>query len=212
MKNHHNYEERVIALSGLVLASYLVSNIARTGMVSQGSLDISLNSIFITNPGDTRDVFEGTAGIATGIRVCTELIEQFNLANHSDIVRYGLGLIQIERKLSLHPDLMRDLGARISLIDEKRMLDVDRTPIIDDRVVADLADLYQAIPGTFQPKISVVGKQIHLENETSINKIRALLLAGIRSAVLWYQLGGRRWQFLVSRRSIHKALSNLKYC
>jgi len=34
------------------------------------------------------------------------------------------------------------------------------------------------------------------------NKIRTLLLAGIRAAVLWRQMGGNRWQLLFSRKDI----------
>ena len=32
--------------------------------------------------------------------------------------------------------------------------------------------------------------------------IRALLLAGIRSAVLWRQLGGRRWRLVTQRQRL----------
>ena len=38
------------------------------------------------------------------------------------------------------------------------------------------------------------------------HKIRALLLAGIRSARLWRQLGGHRWQLVISRRKLLKEL------
>jgi len=37
-----------------------------------------------------------------------------------------------------------------------------------------------------------------------INKIRALLLAGIRSAMLWRQCGGSRWRFIFFRRKIQR--------
>jgi high frequency lysogenization protein len=32
------------------------------------------------------------------------------------------------------------------------------------------------------------------------DKIRTCLLAGIRSAMLWKQCGGRRWKFLLFRK------------
>ena len=34
------------------------------------------------------------------------------------------------------------------------------------------------------------------------HKVRALLLAGVRSAVLWRQLGGKRRQILLNRQRI----------
>jgi len=39
-----------------------------------------------------------------------------------------------------------------------------------------------------------------LPNDDNAAKIRALLLAGIRAAVLWQQLGGSRWKLFWSRR------------
>jgi high frequency lysogenization protein len=48
----------------------------------------------------------------------------------------------------------------------------------------------------------VSGESQHLSNPDQANKIRALLLAGMRSAVLWAQLGGSRWQILLWRRRL----------
>ncbi len=236
MTNRHSETERVMALSGLVQAAFLVSNIARSGMVSQTSLESSLNSIFVTNPANTLDVYEGTAGIATGIRVAGELFEKFNIESHVDVVRYVLALIQLERKVSRYPEKLRAIGAGISLIDEKRNLnqqidtqshdqgdaqDNDQRNIqvhaqnrrrIDQSLVSELAALYETELGVFDPRINILGKENHLKNDNNISRIRALLLSGIRSAVLWHQLGGRRWQLLLTRRSVHQALKRLKYC
>lgn len=212
MNIKHSHEERVIALSGLVQAAHLVSTVARTGLVNQSNLDTSLNSIFVTNPASTSDVYRGTSGITLGIKIVTDLIAKFDLATHGDVIRYTLAMIQLERKLAGHPESLRELGARVSLIDEKRMLDVDRMPIIDHEVVAELADLYQTVLGNFEPRIRVMGRQNHLQNESNINRIRALLLAGVRSAVLWHQLGGRRWQLVLARKPLVQALASLTYC
>lgn len=40
-----------------------------------------------------------------------------------------------------------------------------------------------------------------------VAEIRALLLAAVRSAVLWRQLGGSYWDFLFSRRAMLEAIS-----
>ncbi|MEQ8953835.1 MAG: DUF489 family protein, partial [Gammaproteobacteria bacterium] len=42
------------------------------------------------------------------------------------------------------------------------------------------------------------------------NCIRALLLAGIRAAFLWYQLGGRRWRLLLYRKRIQETAHNMR--
>jgi high frequency lysogenization protein len=209
MTSPSRHEERALALAGLVQAAYLVSTLARSGLVSQDSFEASLNSIFVTSPARTCDVYNGRSGVTQGIKVAINLIRQVNFSDHVDIVRYTLALLQLERKLASRPDYLRELGARVTNIDEKRMLDMDRRPMVNEDVVAELAMLYHEVLGNFEPRISVQGKQIHLQNPANINRIRALLLAGIRSAVLWRQLGGRRWQLIMSRKPLVQALSRL---
>ncbi len=46
----------------------------------------------------------------------------------------------------------------------------------------------------------VKGEEKFLSQTNNANKIRALLLSGIRSAVLWRQVGGNRWQLLLKRK------------
>jgi len=122
--SRQRHEERALALAGLVQAAQLVSTVARSGLASQNSLEASLNSIFVTNPAKTCDVFNGKSGVTLGIKVATDLILHFNLVDHADVIRYALALLQLEKKLARHPDCLRELGARVSNIDEKRMLDV----------------------------------------------------------------------------------------
>lgn len=71
-------------------------------------------------------------------------------------------------------------------------------------IINQLALLYQQTISTLSFRIQVSGKPQYLKNTAISNTIRAILLAGIRSAVLWHQLGGRRWHFLIKRRKISR--------
>ena len=53
------------------------------------------------------------------------------------------------------------------------------------------------------------GDQAYLSRPETANKIRACLLAGIRSALLWKQCGGTRWKFLFYRKKIQAELQVL---
>ena len=59
--------------------------------------------------------------------------------------------------------------------------------------------LYQDHISPLQPRIIVRGDQSYLLNEDNAAKIRTLLLAGIRAAVLWRQLGGSKWKLFLTR-------------
>ncbi len=61
-------------------------------------------------------------------------------------------------------------------------------------VINKIDGLYQDYISSLSPRIIVRGEQNYLRNDDNAAKIRSLLLAGIRAAVLWQQLGGSRWK------------------
>ncbi|MEE3191683.1 MAG: DUF489 family protein, partial [Pseudomonadota bacterium] len=66
--------------------------------------------------------------------------------------------------------------------------------------IAALADLYKQTLSQLSFRIRVTGNPTYLQNAGTADKVRAILLSGIRAAILWRQVGGRRWQLLFSRR------------
>jgi high frequency lysogenization protein len=66
-------------------------------------------------------------------------------------------------------------------------------------VTANIADIYSSTLSQLKYRIHVQGNRQYLENEIGINKVRALLLSGIRAAILWQQVGGRLYQLLLFR-------------
>lgn len=200
-----SWEDRVLALAGIAQAAHLAGLAARTGMVSQDSLESSLNSIFVLNPDEPIDVYGGISGIATGLRILDELTVRRRYTEHGDVLRYGIAMVRLERQLFARPDVLTALGQRIREIDEHRR--VLNPPLLGEPVIAELAALYQDHVGQLSPRIQIVGQRQHLQNEPNVNRIRSLLLSGIRSAVLWRQLGGHRWQWLFSRGRLSAALA-----
>ena len=69
-------------------------------------------------------------------------------------------------------------------------------------IYASLGGLYSDTISTLNPRIMVSGEPTVLNNSDNANRIRTLLLSSIRSAVLWQQLGGNRWQLLFKRKKI----------
>jgi high frequency lysogenization protein len=48
--------------------------------------------------------------------------------------------------------------------------------------------------------VMVSGNPQQLQQSNVVEKVRTNLLAAVRSAVLWRQVGGRQWQLLLYRR------------
>lgn len=65
--------------------------------------------------------------------------------------------------------------------------------------------IYTDVVSQLHPKIMVRGSHGYLSQPSVANRIRAVLLAGIRAAFLWKQVGGSRWQLLFKRGSYLRA-------
>ena len=65
-----------------------------------------------------------------------------------------------------------------------------------------VAQLYTETISQLTPRIVVNGRPQYLKMERVVNWVRSLLLAGLRSAVLWDQLGGGRMELMFGRRKM----------
>ena len=204
-------DERALALAGCLQACYLVVGVARSGLVGQDSLQGTLESIFVTNPEKTIDVYAGGNGVRTGLRLCMEIFADFDFSTHGETLRSALAVINLEKKVARTPELLRSVGAGISAIEQHRNLNA--LGATEDDVVERLSTLYEETLGKVEPRIRVLGQQKHLQNRANTARIRALLLAALRSAVLWRQLDGHLTQFIFGRgkllRSVNKAAENI---
>ena len=196
-------ENNTIALAGIFQASELVRQIARQGMLDQAPFETSIQSVLKINADSITDVYSGLSGIKTGLQVlCQQLGNETK--RDMEVMQYVLGVIFLERKLAKRPDMLVKIRSHIEkIIDETTTYSVTNPQLVEQ-----LANLYTQTLSTFDYRIKVSGEQRFLENSYNADKIRALLLAGIRSAVLWRQKGGKRLQFIFSRAKILRTAQN----
>jgi len=194
MRTEH---DRLIALAGIFQAATLVDQIAQKGMTDSAVMEASIFSLFQIDAESVESVYGGTKNIKTGLQQLSNQISSFNLQS-SEIARYVLTLMHLERKLSRNPGMITEITDSIQTATER----LDHFPMLHSNIIAQLADTYAKTISTLQPRIMVNGDPAHLETPDNANKIRTLLLAGIRSALLWQQCGGSRLQLLFGRRKI----------
>lgn len=130
-------------------------------------------------------------------------------------VRYALGLLLLEQKLQRESDKLDVIRSRLKQCYKQRQftqtdaLTFSET-VLQPSIIHNLAQIYLDTAGTFQFRIQVQGQTAALKKEEIADKIRAILLAGLRAAMLWRQLGGRRWQLLFSRKQIIADVAKLQ--
>jgi high frequency lysogenization protein len=198
--------DQIIALSGVFEAASLVDRLARTGQIPEAPLGCMLGSLLVRDPKTTLDVYGGdTANLREGFRALVSALERDPNSLQREPLRYALSLIGLERQLNKRPDMLDIMGTRLDQVQQQ----VQHFGLIHENVIASCAGLYQDTLSTFRQRIQVHGDMRHLQINANAARIRALLLAGIRSARLWRQLGGNRWQMLFSRKKMLNELRPL---
>ena len=188
--------DRCIALAGVFQAAGLASQVARHGMADSDAMESSLHSLFQVDAASVEDVYGGLTGIADGLKTLREqLIGQ--KARNIDITRYVISLL-LEKKLSKQQTMLQRLSEGIN--GAARQL--EHYPLLHPNILAAMADLYSETISNLRPRIMIQGEPLHLQNTENVNRIRALLLSGIRSAMLWRQCGGNRFQILLGRKRL----------
>jgi high frequency lysogenization protein len=193
-----NFYDLTLALAGIFQAISLVDQTARTGQVDQDSLQTSLRSILELNPENTLAIYGGDVG---NLRIGLELLKQVivqNSSKYQDLIRYALGVLHLQKKLAGRKDMLNLIASRI----EQATQQTQHFSITHDNVIANLGGIYSDTISTFRFRIQVKGDYNYLQQQRLANQIRALLLAAVRSAMLWRQLGGNRWQLIFQRKKI----------
>jgi high frequency lysogenization protein len=193
-----SYTDRTIALAGILQACHLVQQVARKNTFDSAALEASLGSVLKIDAETTASIYGGAAGIALGLERVREQLGKETTHRDLELTKYVIGVMHLERQLAKRPDMLDKI--RIGV--ERAQAQTAHFPITHSNIIAGLAGIYSDTLSTLTPRIMVQGEQGYLSNPDNTNKVRALLLAAIRSAVLWRQVGGRRWQLIFARSAI----------
>ncbi|WP_166265842.1 high frequency lysogenization protein HflD [Marinobacter caseinilyticus] len=190
--------DQTLALAGVFQAAALVQQIAHQGQCSPSTYETCVRSLFATNPESTLEVFGELKDLREGLNALANGLTEQNKKLDIEVLRYGLNLIQLESKLNKRSDMLDILSSRI---DQARHT-AGHFGYGHSNLTSNLASVYTDTISTFKLRIQVTGDPNQLRVEENAAKVRTLLLAGIRSAVLWRQTGGRRWNLIFNRKKI----------
>lgn len=198
--------DRVIALAALVQIVALVQQVADTGQCNNAELETALNSLLAIDAANTEAVYGDLSQLKSGIQLLNQLLSKSKNAQDVALLRYVISLLHLERKLAKRPAMMDLISREIEQIPQQIEY---FGSITNSHVIARFANMYHRTISELSPRIHVHGDPNFLQQPDNINRIRALLLAGIRATILWQQKGGRRWQFLFQSSKIVTISSDL---
>ena len=187
-------EERVIALAGLFQACMLTQQLASSGRCDEAAMETGVASVFRIDAPSVVAVYGSVADLHIGLR---GLVAQLDESDRDmSVTKMVVTVMRLERSLTGRPDLLDKLQTGIVAAQRQ----VEHFGLASTQVTERLAELYTSILSTLRPRVMVSGNPEQLQQPPVVEKIRSNLLAAVRSAVLWRQIGGRQWQLLLYRR------------
>ncbi|HET9048905.1 MAG TPA: high frequency lysogenization protein HflD [Chiayiivirga sp.] len=193
-------KHRVLALAGVMQGLGLARECARDGTANEADLSASLASVFRIDADSVEAVY-GSAGLMRpGLEL---LVRQLAGGAQRDPVlsKMATTVLHIERQLHGRSDLMKVLHEGI--VDASRQR--EHFGVNHANVIARLGDIYAHSISLLPLRVLVQGNPHQLQQDAVVARIRACLLASVRSAVLWRQLHGSYWDFILRRRALQNA-------
>lgn len=196
-----SFDDRVLALAGIAQALQQVRRIAETGHSEAAIVRTAMDSVLRIDAPDPGAVYGSAMQVEPGLRLLRDYFR--NQGKDELLPRLALSVMQLERRFVREAATVdkveagiRRAAARAQELGESNHPDV----------LSAMGELYKDTISQLKPKIMVQGNPHYLNQANVVSEIRALLLAAVRSAVLWRQLGGNYWDFLISRKAMVEAI------
>lgn len=205
-----------IALAALFQSAAQIQSVARLGSVDDHAIAPLMRALIITNPDEVTDIY-ATNRLTPGLnQLLTSLAPQGEIPqSKAEILKIAYNIMSLESSLSKQTVIFKQLDQKVDQLREDvlRMHSDYETAadniILDYDVIKLYSKIYSDLISPNFPKLIVYGEEKYLRRTEFQDMIRALLLAGIRACVLWYQVGGRRYSLMFKNKDILACAKNI---
>ena len=191
-------KERTMALAGIFQATELVRQAANHGTWSGYAADTCLNSLLAIEADTVDEIYGSASNLRPGAETLISILQGDR--RYMESLGYAVSIMQLENNFRKKPQMQAEIGRQlqsITTIDDG--LEVHE---IKDLQAQKIAKLYTSTISTLSPRIVINGRPQHLQVDRTVDWIRTLLFAGLRSAVLWRQMGGGRFSLMFGRKKM----------
>jgi high frequency lysogenization protein len=187
-----------MALAGIFQATELVRQAANHGTWSGYAADTCLHSLLAIEADTVDDVYGSTERLRLGAETLISVLQGDR--RYMESLGYAVSIMQLENSFRKKGKMQSHIGSELLTI---AGID-DGTEIheIKDLQARKIAELYTGTISTLTPRIVINGRPQHLQIDRTVNWIRTLLFTGLRSAVLWRQMGGGRFNLMFGRKKM----------
>ena len=200
-----NFRNITLSLAGVFQAAQQVVNLSTNGQSDDRVVEPLIASLLKLEADSCEDVYGNIGNLRPGLRLIEVQLKTGAAGKSANLGRYVASLLNIERQLNRSAIMQSVIATRLVQI---KRLNVQET-LIDDAIVHSIAELYKDTISTLPLRIQVVGDKSLLKQAEIQDKVRCCLLCGLRSAVLWRQMGGKRRQLILNRKQLITNAENL---
>ena len=179
---------QAIALAAVLECAILVDQLARTGAAPPEEMRALTDSLFRVEWDAVEDVFGGVHNLARGLQQLEAMVAPVPGIEQGPVLRYAMSLLHLGKRLRGDRERLAIIRSRL----QHTGLKSEHFATSYDELAASMAAIYQDTISTYRLRIQVTGSAQYLQDERVAARIRALLLVGVRAAVLWRFVGGNR--------------------
>jgi len=191
-------KERTMALAGIFQATELVRQAANHGTWSGYAADTCLGSLLAIEADTVDEIYGSADRLRLGAETLISVLQGDR--RYMESLAYAVSIMQLESKFRKNSRMQALIGSELLTIAD--FDDDAELHEIKDVQAKKIAELYTKTISTINPRIVINGRPQHLQVDRTISWIRTLLFASLRSAVLWRQMGGGRFNLMFGRKKM----------
>jgi high frequency lysogenization protein len=199
-------KDRTMALAGIFQATELVRQAANHGTWSGYAAETCVDSLLAIEADTVDEIYGGRPRLRLGAETLVSILQGDR--RHMESLGYAVSIMQLETHFRKNTKMQSKVGNELLDIANFEQTQIEHDGIaLEEHEIRDLqaekiATLYAETISTISPRIVVNGKPQHLQVPRTVNWVRTLLFSGLRSAVLWRQLGGGRFSLMFGRKKM----------
>ena len=194
---------RVLALAGLAHIAFMVNELARFGRYDDVVFTAIVATLFAEDHADILpSLQQGIMLDGLKKQLCGEYQDHAKTMMH-----YMMGLTVLEKKLMRHPSMLQKIGEGLEKIDKNKAFFGEG---LHENTLAGVAGLYGDTLSTLKPRIIVHGKTEYLNHASNTNRVRTLLLVGVRMAYVWRSNGGNQFRLIFERGKMLRMIDTMQ--
>ncbi len=205
MMKPRNWDDITLSFAAIVQLCEQIHLLAHGQTTDPQVQATGMQSLFVFNPDNTTQVFGDISNVSRGLTWLANLSTHKANAGDRDMLQYLTAVLYLMRLVLKDKPRLAKLHQRLQVAKNQ----VDYFHELHPQVLAGIADIYIDTTSHLSFRVQVRGLKQVLTQATSMQVVRCLLLASLRAAVLWHQVGGRRWQLLFARQRMANTAKKL---